>query len=168
MEQTQLMKQCSPSWRNWRSENLEEDYNPLSVFNHQPPAEPEDIATAIKELIAAFKHMNKTKEDIEFWKLLSKQLKKLAWSKERIEYATDRMVRNHDFSTFTIAEVVKIDKEFKAFTYEQADNLKNNKKEFAKVKLDKWYIIFKEDAEKCMIPYENWYTTNQLKQLGKI
>lgn len=112
--------------------------------------------------------MNKTEEDKEFWKLLAKQLKKLAWSKERIEYAVDRMVRNHEYLTFTIADVVSKDKQFKVFTYEQADNLKRNGKEFAKIKLDKWYIVFKEDAIKNLIPYEDWYTTQQLKELGKI
>jgi hypothetical protein len=167
-DKTTLTAQCSPSWRNWRIENLEEDYNPLSIFNIYPPAKPEDIATAIKELMASFKQMNKTEEDKEFWKLLAKQLKKLAWSKERIEYAVDRMVRNHEYLTFTIADVVSKDKEFKVFTYEQADSLKGNEKEFAKIKLDKWYIVFKEDAIKNMIPYEDWYTTQQLKELGKI
>lgn len=102
-----------------------------------------------------------------FWKELGEQLKELSWSKERIRYAVNRMIRKHQYPTFTIADFLMIDKELKVFTYEEADRLENHPP-LVKVKLDKWYIIYEKDAIEQQLPYERWYSTVELKELGKI
>ena len=86
----------------------------ISVFDSLPAAASECLAVNIKKLSLAFPAMGN-----EFFNLLSEYIIKESFSAERIEYATDRLIRQHRYKTFSIADFLSIDRTVKFYTYEE-------------------------------------------------
>lgn len=164
----QSAQQRSNSWRAWRVENCEV-YNPKSVFNIYAPATAKDAAQLLQPLMVVFKQMNEASGELSFWRILGEQLKELAWSKERIKYAVNHMLRNHRYPTFMIADFLDIDKEFNVLSFTEAEMLPRDHPPLAKVRIDKKYcVVYKEDAEQQQLPHEEWMTTQEMKEKGLI
>ena len=148
--------------------------NPLSVFRNQPPATATEVMPLIYRLAVNFPAMGSTiqvgSERISFWTVLGEQLVQLGWSRQRIEYACNQLLRNCPYREFRVAEFLQFDKnvheidnaEFTAINRSNAPH-----KPIVAVRIDGRYkLIYQDDADALGITdYKRRYTTWEAKQM---
>ncbi len=132
-----------------------------SYYQRQEPATKEQIGRILHQMS---KNYNK-KED-EFWQLFMEFLLNKKWSEERIRYAALKMIEKVKFHTWTIAEFVEMDRGVERFTGAEAEELPPNHKPLVNAKFeDRWWICYKEDADRLGLEYNEWIT-NKDKENG--
>ena len=148
--------------------------NLLSVFRNQPPATATEVMPLIYRLAVNFPAMGSTiqvgSERISFWTVLGEQLVQLGWSRQRIEYACNQLLRNCPYREFRVAEFLQFDKnvheidnaEFTAINRSNAPH-----KPIVAVRIDGRYkLIYQEDADALGITdYKRRYTTWEANQM---
>lgn len=148
--------------------------NPLSVFRNQPPATATEVMPLVYRLAVNFPAMGSTiqvgSERISFWTVLGEQLVQLGWSRQRIEYACNQLLRNCPYREFRVAEFLQFDKnvheidnaEFTAINRSNAPH-----KPIVAVRIDGRYkLIYQEDADALGITdYKRRYTTWEAEQM---
>lgn len=123
----------------------------ISVFATQPPATIEEASGFTTTLAMLFPQM-----PTEFWGAAAKYLYKEGFSKERLDYITDYLVKHHSYPTLTIADILGVDKMAKVWTYGAFY------KEFGTTEKE-GYCILEQRGPDGGIQYAN---TNLAKQLG--
>ena len=148
--------------------------NPLSVFRALPPATATEVMPLIYRLAVNFPAMSSTiqvgSERISFWTVLGEQLVQLGWSRQRIEYACNQLLRNCPYREFRVAEFLQFDKnvheidnaEFTAIERSNAPH-----KPIVAVRIDGRYkLIYQEDADAIgLTDYQRRYTTWEANQM---
>lgn len=148
--------------------------NPLSVFRNQPPATATEVMPLVYRLAVNFPAMGSTiqvgSERISFWTVLGEQLVQLGWSRQRIEYACNQLLRNCPYREFRVAEFLQFDKnvheidnaEFTAINRSNAPH-----KPIVAVRIDGRYkLIYQDDADALGITeYQRRYTTWEANQM---
>jgi hypothetical protein len=134
----------------------------VSYYKNQEPATREQIGRIIHLM-----SKNYDKKANDFWLLLMDFLLEKKWSEERIRYAAFKLMEKVKFHTWTIAEFVEMDREIERFTGAEAENLPPNHKPLVNAKFeDRWWICYKEDADRLGLEYKIWITENDKKQNG--
>lgn len=148
--------------------------NPLSAFRSQPPATATEVMPLVYRLAVNFPAMSNAiqvgSERISFWTILGEQLVQLGWSRQRIEYACNQLLRNCPYREFRVAEFLQFDKnvheidkaEFTAINRSNAPH-----KPIVAVRIDGRYkLIYQEDADALGITdYKRRYTTWEANQM---
>lgn len=148
--------------------------NLLSVFRNQPPATATEVMPLIYRLAVNFPAMGSTiqvgSERISFWTVLGEQLVQLGWSRQRIEYACNQLLRNCPYREFRVAEFLQFDRnvheidnaEFTAINRSNAPH-----KPIVAVRIDGRYkLIYQDDADALGITeYQRRYTTWEANQM---
>lgn len=148
--------------------------NPLSVFRNQPPATATEVMPLIYRLAVNFPAMGSTiqvgSERISFWTVLGEQLVQLGWSRQRIEYACNQLLRNCPYREFRVAEFLQLDKNIHEidnaeFTAIERSNAPH--KPIVAVRIDGRYkLIYQEDADAIgLTNYQRRYTTWEANQM---
>lgn len=150
-----------------------------SVFSNQPAATIIERGQAIARLAVAFPQMNKSvatatgnnqrQETLTIWTIIGEQFQKLGLSKQRIDYIVDWMLQNYRYPTFTVADLLSIDKQIMTYTEIEADRLPLNHEPLARAKMgDKWRICKLRDAQLLNLTFRPYYTTPELIAQGKL
>lgn len=148
--------------------------NQLSVFRNQPPATATEVMPLVYRLAVNFPAMSNAiqvgSERISFWTVLGEQLVQLGWSRQRIEYACNQLLRNCPYREFRVAEFLQFDKnvheidnaEFTAINRSNAPH-----KPIVAVRIDGMYkLIYQDDADALGITdYKRRYTTWEAEQM---
>ncbi len=109
-------------------------------------------------------------ERISFWTVLGEQLVQLGWSRQRIEYACNQLLRNCPYREFRVAEFLQFDKnvheidqtEFAAIERSHAPH-----KPIVAVPIDGRYkLIYQDEADALgLTGYTRRYTTWEAEQM---
>lgn len=153
----------------------EANSNPLSVFSRQNPATKEEAMPLIYRLAVNFPAMSNTiqvgSERINFWTVLGEQLVQLGWSKQRIEYACNQLLRNCRFKEFRVAEFLQIDRLIPVISREEFDAINNRRQPHKPIVYahigDKWQYVYQEDADIFgLTEYNRRYTDWEVEQMS--
>lgn len=148
--------------------------NLLSVFRNQPPATATEVMPLIYRLAVNFPAMGSTiqvgSERISFWTVLGEQLVQLGWSRQRIEYACNQLLRNCPYREFRVAEFLQFDKnvhEIDNAEFAAIDRSNAPHKPIVAVRIDGRYkLIYQEDADAIgLTDYKRRYTTWEANQM---
>lgn len=148
--------------------------NPLSVFRNQPPATATEVMPLVYRLAVNFPAMSSTiqvgSERISFWTVLGEQLVQLGWSRQRIEYACNQLLRNYPYREFRVAEFLQFDKnvhEIDNAEFAAIDRSNSPHKPIVAVRIDGRYkLIYQEDADAIgLTDYQRRYTTWEANQM---
>ena len=148
--------------------------NPLSVFRNQPPATATEVMPLVYWLAVNFPAMGSTiqvgSERISFWTVLGEQLVQLGWSRQRIEYACNQLLRNCPYREFRVAEFLQFDKnvhEIDNAEFAAIDRSNSPHKPIVAVRIDGRYkLIYQEDADAIgLTDYQRRYTTWEANQM---
>ena len=109
-------------------------------------------------------------ERISFWTVLGEQLVQLGWSRQRIEYACNQLLRHCPYREFRVAEFLQFDKnvheidnaEFAAIERSHAPH-----KPIVAVRIDGRYkLIYQDEADALgLTDYQRRYTTWEARQM---
>lgn len=148
--------------------------NPLSVFRNQPPATATEVMPLVYRLAVNFPAMGSTiqvgSERISFWTVLGEQLVQLGWSRQRIEYACNQLLRNCPYREFRVAEFLNIDSQVHEITNAEFSAIERSRaphKPIVSTQIDgKWRLLYQEDAERIgLTDYQRRYTTWEVEQM---
>lgn len=148
--------------------------NPLSVFRNQPPATATEVMPLVYRLAVNFPAMSNAiqvgSERISFWTVLGEQLVQLGWSRQRIEYACNQLLRNCPYREFRVAEFLQLDKnihEIDNAEFAAIDRSNSPHKPIVAVRIDGRYkLIYQEDADAIgLTDYQRRYTTWEANQM---
>ena len=74
------------------------------------------------------------------------------------------MLKNYQYKTFTIADFLKIDKDIMHMSAADAENLPEGHKPLAMANFgDRWWVCYKEDAERLGLEHKEWRTNKDMK-----
>lgn len=153
-----------------------ESSNPLSVFRNQPPATATEVMPLVYRLAVNFPAMSNTiqvgSERISFWTVLGEQLVQLGWSRQRIEYACNQLLRNCPFREFRVAEFLQFDKnvhEIDNAEFAAIERSNMAHKPIVAVRIDgKYKLLYKEEADALgLTDYQRRYTTWEARQMSE-
>lgn len=153
----------------------ETNNNPLSVFNRQQPATAEEAMPLVYRLAVNFPAMSNTikvgNERISFWTVLGEQLVQLGWSKQRIEYACNQLIRNCKFREFRIAEFLQIDRLIPVISREDFVAINNRRQPHKPIVSahigNSWQYVYQEDADMFgLTEYNRSYTDWEVEQMS--
>lgn len=110
-------------------------------------------------------------ERINFWTVLGEQLVQLGWSKQRIEYACNQLLRNCRFKEFRVAEFLQIDRLIPVISREEFDAINNRRQPHKPIVYahigDKWQYVYQEDADIFgLTEYNRRYTDWEVEQMS--
>lgn len=136
----------------------------MSVFRGMPAATPQQAMPLLARLAVNYPKMNQEYAGVSFWTMLGEQLVELGWSEQRIRYAVNHMIQNYKYQTFTAADFLEIDKDIPHWTSAEAENLPEGHKPLAMANFgDRWYVCYKEDAERLRLEHKTWVTNKDMK-----
>ena len=109
-------------------------------------------------------------ERISFWTVLGEQLVQLGWSRQRIEYACNQLLRNCPYREFRVAEFLNIDSQVHEITNAEFSAIERSRaphKPIVSTQIDgKWRLLYQEDAERIgLTDYQRRYTTWEVEQM---
>lgn len=137
---------------------------PTSAFRGLAPATSDEIAPMLARLAVAFPSMNQEFAGVSFWTVLGEQLRDEQWSEARIRYAVNHMLKNYHYKTFTIADFLKLDQDIPHWSAADAENLPDGHKPLAMANFgERWWVCYKEDAERLGLQYNDWKTNKDMK-----
>lgn len=148
--------------------------NPLSVFRNQPPATATEVMPLIYRLAVNFPAMGSTiqvgSDRISFWTVLGEQLVQLGWSRQRIEYACNQLLRNCPYREFRVAEFLQFDRNVHEIDHAEFSAIERSNaphKPIVAVRIDGRYkLIYQDDADAIGITdYKRRYTTWEANQM---
>lgn len=97
-----------------------------------------------------------------FWGFLSKTVTQHRISAKRLEYIANQLIETHMYPTFTIADVLKIDKEIDTISYDEFLNLVFPHPPICIIELaGKKRVVYVMDAEECGYPYKRCYSLSE-------
>lgn len=110
-------------------------------------------------------------ERINFWTVLGEQLVQLGWSKQRIEYACNQLLRNCPYREFRVAEFLQLDKnvhEIDNAEFAAINRSNTPHKPIVAVRIDGRYkLIYQEDADAIgLTDYQRRYTDWEVEQMS--
>lgn len=135
-----------------------------SAFRGLAPATKNEVTPLLARLAVAFPSMNQQFAGVSFWTVLGEQLADEQWNESRVRYAVNYMLKNYQYKTFTVADFLKIDKDIPHWTGAEAENLPDGHKPLAMANFgDRWWICYKEDAERLGLEHKPWKTNKELQ-----
>lgn len=158
----------------WAGTSASASSNPLSVFRNQPPATATEVMPLIYRLAVNFPAMGSTiqvgSERISFWTVLGEQLVQLGWSRQRIEYACNQLLRNCPYREFRVAEFLQFDRNVHEIDHAEFSAIERSNaphKPIVAVRIDGRYkLIYQEDADAIgLTDYQRRYTTWEANQM---
>lgn len=147
------------SLQRWIDEQERKKEMSFSYYTNQEPATEQQI----KEVIAGMA-ANYDKKTIDFWKKLKEVLIEDKWSYDRLKYVEGKMIRFVKYQTWTIADLMELDRAIDRMTSAEAENLPEGHKPLAYANFgDRWWICYKEDAERLGLEHKTWVTNKDMK-----
>ena len=149
--------------------------NPLSVFSRQQPATKEEAMPLVYRLAVNFPAMSNTiqvgNERISFWTVLGEQLVQLGWSKQRIEYACNQLLRNCKYKEFRVAEFLQIDRLISVISREEFAAINSRRQPHKPIVCARiggsWQYVYQEDADMFgLTEYNRQYTNWEAEQMS--
>ena len=138
--------------------------NPTSVFRGQPIIDSQMAAILLARLAVNYPQMNTTYNGVSFWTVLGEQLIDEGWSEDRVRYAVNCMLKYYKYPTFTVADILQIDKDIPHWSAADAENLPDGHKPLAMANFgDRWWVCYQEDAERLGLEHKPWKTNKELK-----
>lgn len=137
----------------------------MSAFRGQPPVDSQMAAVLLARLAVNYPQMNTTYNGVSFWTVLGEQLIDEGWSEDRVRYAVNCMLKYYKYPTFTVADILQIDKNIQTFTAAEAELLPADHRPLAMANFgDKWRICYQYDAERMNLEYKQWITCEDKKR----
>lgn len=149
--------------------------NPLSVFRNQPPATAKEVMPLVYRLAVNFPAMSNViqvgSERISFWTVLGEQLVQLGWSRQRIEYACNQLLRNCPYREFRVAEFLQLDKHIHEITNAEFAAIERSNmphKPIVSAQIDGRYkLLYQEEADALgLTGYQRRYTSWEARQMS--
>lgn len=149
--------------------------NPLSVFRNQPPATATEVMPLVYRLAVNFPAMSNViqvgSERISFWTVLGEQLVQLGWSRQRIEYACNQLLRNCPYREFRVAEFLQLDKHIHEITNAEFAAIERSNmphKPIVSAQIDGRYkLLYQEEADALgLTGYQRRYTSWEARQMS--
>lgn len=110
-------------------------------------------------------------ERISFWTVLGEQLVQLGWSRQRIEYACNQLLRNCPYREFRVAEFLQLDKHIHEidnaeFAAIERSNMPH--KPIVSAQIDGRYkLLYQEEADALgLTGYQRRYTSWEARQMS--
>ena len=151
--------QTNNSLQHWIDEQEKKREMSFSYYKNQEPATEEEVKAEILKLRA-----NYDRKSVDFWKALKDIILEEKWSLDRLKYASRKLLFNVKFHTWTIAEFMEMDRTIDRWTSAEAENLPEGHKPLAYANFgDRWWICYKEDAERLGLEHKTWITNKDMK-----
>lgn len=110
-------------------------------------------------------------ERISFWTVLGEQLVQLGWSRQRIEYACNQLLRNCPYREFRVAEFLQLDKHIHEITNAEFAAIERSNmphKPIVSAQIDGRYkLLYQEEADALgLTGYQRRYTSWEARQMS--
>lgn len=127
----------------------------FSFYRNQQPATEKEIDSILGSLIVNYHTKPK-----EFWLELKKFLIRKGWSKDRLQYAADKLVDEQVYHNWVFADLVAKDREIKKWTTAEAESIPVPHRPLALTNFGEgmWRVCYKEDAERLGLEHKVWIT----------
>lgn len=137
----------------------------FSFYRNQEAATESEIDTILRSLIVNYHTKPK-----EFWIELKRFLIRKGWSKERLQYAADKLVDEQVYHNWVFADLVAKDRAIKKWTTAEAESIKPPHRPLALANFGEgvWRVCFKQDAERLGLEHKPWITQAEKDYYNKL